>query len=237
MKINLLLLVAVAALAISAGAQTTGNGNFYHIFDGTTEATIRARALDEGLYQAFPPGLVRGLKTVDGVQFVAQDQDGATNDTVTLEIRKDDGAGLRPLSDRSGLPLMASTSRAAPRRGTVPLVVPMVLICATATSILSTDLFTPSLPHLPAYFASDADTVQLTMSINLMGFALAQLIFGPLSDRFGRRPVLLLGMFGFLVFTLAASTACLFLSLMASLPARAVLHTLSPRDFHLYWLG
>ncbi len=89
----------------------------------------------------------------------------------------------------------------------VPFAVPLVLICATATSILSTDLFTPSLPHLPAYFSSDAETVQLTMSLNLFGFAIAQLIFGPLSDRFGRRPVLLLGMFGFLFFTLACGLA------------------------------
>jgi DHA1 family bicyclomycin/chloramphenicol resistance-like MFS transporter len=70
----------------------------------------------------------------------------------------------------------------------VPLIIPALLVSASAVSILSTDLYTPSLPHLQNYFATDPATVQLTMSLNLAGYALAQLAYGPLSDRYGRRP-------------------------------------------------
>jgi DHA1 family bicyclomycin/chloramphenicol resistance-like MFS transporter len=89
----------------------------------------------------------------------------------------------------------------------VPLVIPALLVSASAVSILSTDLYTPSLPHLQSIFATDAATVQLTMSLNLAGYALAQLAYGPLSDRFGRRPVLLVTLFGFAFASLACALA------------------------------
>ena len=95
----------------------------------------------------------------------------------------------------------------APTPGRVPLIIPAVLISASAASILSTDLYTPSLPHLPAYFDTDAESVQLTLSLNLLGFALAQLLYGPLSDRFGRRPVLLAGMLAFVLCSLGCALA------------------------------
>ena len=82
-------------------------------------------------------------------------------------------------------------------RPPVPIYIPALLILASATSILATDLYTPSLPHLQAVFQTDASRVQLTMTLNLVAYALAQLFFGPLSDRIGRRPVLLAGMIGF----------------------------------------
>ena len=95
----------------------------------------------------------------------------------------------------------------APTPGRVPLIIPAVLISASAASILSTDLYTPSLPHLPAYFDTDAESVQLTLSLNLLSFALAQLLYGPLSDRFGRRPVLLAGMLAFVLCSLGCALA------------------------------
>src|SRR5262249_47239618 len=49
------------------------------------------------------------------------------------------------------------------------------------------------IPGLAAKFAADPASVQLTVSLYLMGLAAAQLVFGPLSDRFGRRPVVLAG--------------------------------------------
>jgi len=80
-----------------------------------------------------------------------------------------------------------------------------VLIATSAASILSTDLYTPSMPHLPDYFGTDAASVQLTLSLNVLGFGLAQVVHGPLSDRFGRRPVLLLGIAAFTVLSLACA--------------------------------
>ncbi len=85
--------------------------------------------------------------------------------------------------------------------------VPAVLVACTSVSILSTDLYTPSLPHLPRLLASDAETVQLTVSLNLAAYAFAQLLHGPLADRVGRRRLLLVGMFGFLVASLICAAA------------------------------
>ncbi|MCG8694367.1 MAG: multidrug effflux MFS transporter [Minwuiales bacterium] len=103
--------------------------------------------------------------------------------------------------------MTSGVGEAGRRAGPVPLIIPAVLVAATATAILSTDLYAPSLPHLPEYFGTSAETVQLTMSLNLVGYGFAQLIHGPLSDRFGRRPVLLAGMAGFALFSLACALA------------------------------
>ena len=59
---------------------------------------------------------------------------------------------------------------------------------------LSTDLYLASLPSLASVFGVPASTVQLTLSLFVLGFGGAQLIIGPLSDRYGRRPVLICGL-------------------------------------------
>lgn len=82
---------------------------------------------------------------------------------------------------------------------------PAVLVGCTSVSILSTDLYAPSLPHLPRLLGTDAETAQLTMSINFVAYALAQLLHGPLADRFGRRRLLILGLLGFLLTSLACA--------------------------------
>lgn len=79
-----------------------------------------------------------------------------------------------------------------------------LLVAATATGPLALNLFVPSMPGLVAAFGADHATVQLTLSLFLIGVAFGQLIYGPLSDRFGRRPVLLAGMGLYLT----ASAAC-----------------------------
>ncbi|MFX8685027.1 MFS transporter, partial [Acinetobacter baumannii] len=56
-----------------------------------------------------------------------------------------------------------------------------------------TNLYLPSLPSLARALGTDARGAQATLSVFLAGFAAAQLIAGPLSDRYGRRPVLLAG--------------------------------------------
>jgi DHA1 family bicyclomycin/chloramphenicol resistance-like MFS transporter len=69
---------------------------------------------------------------------------------------------------------------------------------------LSTDLYLASLPSLATGFGVAASTVQLTLSMFVIGFGGAQLVIGPLSDRYGRRPVLLWG----LSLYVAASLLC-----------------------------
>ncbi|PWB44030.1 MAG: Bcr/CflA family drug resistance efflux transporter [Rhodocyclales bacterium] len=81
----------------------------------------------------------------------------------------------------------------------------ILLTTLVALGPLSTDLYLPALPTLAQAFATDAARVQLTLSVFLAGFAVAQLFYGPLSDRYGRRPIMLFG----LVLYLVSSVACM----------------------------
>jgi MFS transporter, DHA1 family, multidrug resistance protein len=80
-----------------------------------------------------------------------------------------------------------------------------ILIAAGGASLFSTDLYAPSLPHLPGYFGASTETVQLTMALNMAAFAVAQLVWGPLSDRYGRRIVFMIGMTAFLFTAIGAA--------------------------------
>jgi DHA1 family bicyclomycin/chloramphenicol resistance-like MFS transporter len=87
---------------------------------------------------------------------------------------------------------------------------PLMILIALCLMIqpLSTDLYLASLPGLATTFGVAPSVVQLTLSLFVVGFGAAQLVIGPLSDRFGRRPVLL----GGLGLYLAASALCAFAS-------------------------
>ncbi len=69
------------------------------------------------------------------------------------------------------------------------LPVAVLLTALVAFGAISTDLYLPSLPAIGRAFGSDTAEVQLTLSVFLAGFALSQVVYGPLSDRYGRRPV------------------------------------------------
>ncbi len=84
-----------------------------------------------------------------------------------------------------------------------------LLAALTAIGPLSTDLYLPSLPDIGHAFDVTAPRVQLTLSAYLIGFAAGQIVYGPFSDRLGRRPVLLVAVIIFcaasLICTLAPS--------------------------------
>lgn len=69
------------------------------------------------------------------------------------------------------------------------------------------DSYLPSLPAISNHFNIPDATTQMTLTIYLLGFSLSQLIYGPLSDRYGRRIIILLGMLIFLVGSLVCSVA------------------------------
>lgn len=69
---------------------------------------------------------------------------------------------------------------------------------------LSTDLYLPALPQMGNYFSANEFLVGLTLTIFFFVFALSMVLFGPLSDKFGRRPILI---FGAAIYTMA-SFAC-----------------------------
>lgn len=73
----------------------------------------------------------------------------------------------------------------------------------TATAPLSLDLYLPGLPQMAADLDSPTSAAQLTISACLIGLAVGQLVFGPISDRFGRRRPLLLALIGYLVVSTA----------------------------------
>ena len=70
---------------------------------------------------------------------------------------------------------------------------------------LSTDLYLASLPSMASDFAVSPAAVQQTLSLFVFGFGAAQLISGPLSDRHGRRPVLIGGLSVYLLASLACA--------------------------------
>ena len=70
---------------------------------------------------------------------------------------------------------------------------------------LSTDMYLPALPQMARELNVSAGDIQLTLSLFLAGFAVAQLIYGPLSDRYGRKPVLLAGLLLFIVSSMACA--------------------------------
>ncbi|CCX94417.1 drug resistance transporter Bcr/CflA subfamily [Bacteroides sp. CAG:20] len=76
----------------------------------------------------------------------------------------------------------------------------------TAFGPLVTDMYLPSLPSMTDYFGTQASMVQLGLTSSMIGLALGQLFFGPLSDWYGRRPPLLVAMSLFIVSTVC----CIF---------------------------
>lgn len=85
------------------------------------------------------------------------------------------------------------------------VVIVVLLVLGSSVSIMSTDMYTPSLPHLSDYFVTTADMVKLTISLNVIMLGMGQLILGPISDRYGRRPILLCSLCLFTVFTFAGT--------------------------------
>jgi DHA1 family bicyclomycin/chloramphenicol resistance-like MFS transporter len=97
-----------------------------------------------------------------------------------------------------------------------------LLIAMAGMSSLSLNILVPAMPGLATKLAADPAHVQLTVSLYLMGLAAAQLVFGPLSDRFGRRPVVLAG----LALATVASTAAIFAASIATLVIARVAQSL-----------
>jgi DHA1 family bicyclomycin/chloramphenicol resistance-like MFS transporter len=74
-------------------------------------------------------------------------------------------------------------------------------------NVLSIDMTLPALPALGAAFSAPPDQIQLTLSLYLLGYSAGQIVIGPLSDRFGRRPVLVTGLAVYSLATLACAAS------------------------------
>src|ERR1700737_4320354 len=98
----------------------------------------------------------------------------------------------------------------------------LLLVAMTGVAPISLYLLVPALPQLATTFGRDISIAQMTVSLYMVGIACSQIIMGPLSDRFGRRPVLLAGL-GLMV---AASAACIFAETLPQLIAARFLQAL-----------
>jgi DHA1 family bicyclomycin/chloramphenicol resistance-like MFS transporter len=77
----------------------------------------------------------------------------------------------------------------APQRATRMTLV--LLVAMNGIAPISLYMLVPMLPQLAVLFSKDISVAQMTVSLYMVGMAVSQLVMGPLSDRFGRRPVLL----------------------------------------------
>jgi DHA1 family bicyclomycin/chloramphenicol resistance-like MFS transporter len=76
-----------------------------------------------------------------------------------------------------------------------------------AMMAVSTDLYLPAIPQLIESLGANISQGQLTLSIFLLGFATGQLFYGSISDRYGRKPVLYLGLAIYILATLGCAAA------------------------------
>ncbi len=102
------------------------------------------------------------------------------------------------MSPRDGLETSVPITRKPPL---------LLLIVATGLGPFSMQVLIPVLPVLVHVLERSAASVQLTLTLYLVGVALGQLLYGPLSDRYGRRPVLIVALVVYLVAVLVAAVA------------------------------
>ena len=90
-----------------------------------------------------------------------------------------------------------------------------LLVAMNGIAPISLYMLVPMLPLLAATFSQDISVAQMTVSLYMVGMALSQLVMGPLSDRFGRRPVLIccLGL------VIVANIGCIFAETLPQLIA------------------
>ena len=89
---------------------------------------------------------------------------------------------------------------------TPPLVI-LILSLLLGMQPLTSDLYLPALPALTDSLGTTLPRAQLSLTALLLAFGVSQLVWGPLSDRFGRRPVLLAGLAGYVLAALGSALA------------------------------
>lgn len=84
---------------------------------------------------------------------------------------------------------------------------PFLLIFSAVSAAIEIELSLPSFPDIARAFSVSEEVIEGTISLNFLGFCLSALFYGPLSDRYGRRPILILGTLLFLIGSVCCSIA------------------------------
>src|SRR3982751_5955400 len=100
-----------------------------------------------------------------------------------------------------------TTAPAGRARLGVPVALVVVLGALQGLGPLSLDTYLPALPTIADDLGASTSSTQLTLTATLVGLALGQVVFGPLSDALGRRRPLLVGLTLYVVASLACSVA------------------------------
>ena len=88
-----------------------------------------------------------------------------------------------------------------------PKLIVLLLALLLGLQPVTTDLYLPALPAMTEVLGASMGQAQLTLTALLLAFGLSQLVWGPLSDRFGRRPILLWGMGAYVLASIACALA------------------------------
>ena len=88
-----------------------------------------------------------------------------------------------------------------------PGLIVVILSLLLGLQPVTTDLYLPALPVIVDVFGAPMPQAQLTLTGLLLAFGISQLIWGPLSDRFGRRPILLVGLSAYVLASIASALA------------------------------
>ena len=108
-------------------------------------------------------------------------------------------------------------------RGTLPVALVTVLALLSFVEPLGTDIYLPAFPRMTGELGTSPAGVQLTLTSFMVGLAIGHLVFGPLSDRFGRRTPLLVGT----AVAATAGTACAVAPTLQLLVALRLVHGLA----------
>lgn len=82
-----------------------------------------------------------------------------------------------------------------------------LLTLITFSGTLAMHIFVPAMPEAGQALGANVGEMQMTMSVYIFGLAMGQLLYGPLSDRFGRRPLLMIGLLVYTLTSIAAAFA------------------------------
>ena len=94
-----------------------------------------------------------------------------------------------------------------------------LMVCLMTVAYSTIGIYTPAMPAIAAHFGATPGEVQLTFSAYLIAFSFGQLIYGPLSDRHGRRPAIFIGL---AIYVVGSALSALAVSIEMLIVARAV---------------